>query len=119
MLETFRKALPLREAPEFFAGGEVMGNEVRVARDGEEAVQLAEDFHPDAILMDIGMPKLNGYDACSRIRARPSGSEPLIVALTGWSQEEDKLRSRQAGFDRHLVKPVEPGMLEGIIRSLR
>ncbi|MGE5096195.1 MAG: ATP-binding protein, partial [Betaproteobacteria bacterium] len=98
---------------------EVMGNEVRVARDGEEAVKLAEDFHPDAILLDIGMPKLNGYDACSRIRARPGGRDPFIVALTGWSQEEDKLRSREAGFDRHLVKPVEPKTLEGLIRSLR
>ncbi|HET9652682.1 MAG TPA: ATP-binding protein [Usitatibacter sp.] len=98
---------------------EVMGNEVRVAHDGEEAVKLAEAFQPDAILLDIGMPKLNGYDACSQIRARPGGADPLIVALTGWSQEEDKLRSKEAGFDRHLVKPVEPGTLEGLIQSLR
>jgi CheY-like chemotaxis protein len=96
-----------------------MGNEVRVARDGEEAVQIAAEFAPDAILMDIGMPKLNGYDACARIRALPRGNEPTIVALTGWSQEEDKARSKQAGFDRHLVKPVEPKTLEGIIRSVK
>jgi signal transduction histidine kinase len=97
---------------------EVMGNEVRVARDGEEAVQAAAEFHPDAILLDIGMPKLNGYDACARIRELPGGREPLIVALTGWSQEEDRARSKEAGFDRHLVKPVEPATLEGIIRTL-
>ena len=96
---------------------EVMGNEVRVARDGEEAVQVAESFAPDVILLDIGMPKLNGYDACTRIRA--GGSRSLIVALTGWSQEEDKQRAKAAGFDRHMVKPVEPKSLESLIASLQ
>jgi CheY-like chemotaxis protein len=94
---------------------EVMGNEVRVARDGEEAVEVAREFAPEAILMDIGMPRMNGYDACERIRA--SGSDAFIVALTGWSQEEDKARSKQAGFDRHHVKPVEPKTLEALLRE--
>ena len=98
---------------------EVMGNEVRVARDGEEAVKVAEDFRPDVILLDIGMPNLNGYDACARIRAGGAGARSLIVALTGWSQEEDKQRAKAAGFDRHLVKPVEPKTLESLIASLQ
>src|SRR5262249_35991133 len=96
---------------------EVMGNEVRVACDGEEAVEAARDFTPDAILMDIGMPRLNGYDACARIRAAGSGA--FIVALTGWAQDEDKVRSKEAGFDRHLAKPVEPRTLESLIRAIK
>jgi signal transduction histidine kinase len=97
---------------------EVMGNEVRVAHDGEEAVRVAADFQPDAILLDIGMPKMNGYEACERIRSMAPDAQPFIVALTGWGQEEDRNRSKRAGFDRHLVKPVDPRMLEGLIQSL-
>ena len=96
---------------------EVLGNEVRVAHDGEEAFAAAAEFHPDLILLDIGMPKLNGYGACQMIRAQPWGHVPSIVAVTGWGQEEDKARARAAGFDRHLVKPVEPAMLEEVIRE--
>ncbi|HUP31324.1 MAG TPA: ATP-binding protein [Usitatibacter sp.] len=97
---------------------EVMGHEVRVARDGQEAVDLADEFRPEAILMDIGMPRMNGYDACKCIRGQPWASRAFIVALTGWGQDDDKNRSRAAGFDRHLVKPVEPVMLENLIRAL-
>ncbi|HZZ94112.1 MAG TPA: GAF domain-containing protein [Usitatibacter sp.] len=97
---------------------EVLGNEVFVAHDGAEAVDLARRHRPQAILLDIGMPRMNGYDACARIREEAWGREPLIVALTGWGQEEDKSRSRDAGFDRHLVKPVEPAMLEKLIGAL-
>ena len=97
---------------------EVLGNEVRVVHDGEAAVAAAGDFNPDMILLDIGMPKLNGYGACERIRREPWGTRPYIVALTGWGQEADKHRSKAAGFDRHLVKPVEPSMLEKMIATL-
>jgi signal transduction histidine kinase len=97
---------------------EVMGNEVRVARDGEEAVRVAADFRPDAILLDIGMPKMDGYEACQRIRSMAGEAQPFIIALTGWGQDEDRTRSKAAGFDRHFVKPVEPRTLEGLIRSL-
>jgi PAS domain S-box-containing protein len=97
---------------------EVMGHEVRIARDGQEAVVLAATFQPEAILLDIGMPKMNGYDACRRIRGEPWAQRALIVALTGWGQDGDKNRSKDAGFDRHLVKPVEPMMLEKLIRAL-
>ena len=97
---------------------EVMGNEVLVANDGQEAVELAASFQPDTILMDIGMPRMNGYDACEAIRAHPWAAGIYMVALTGWGQDEDKIRSREAGFDRHLVKPVEPLTLERLIQGL-
>ncbi|HEV2008940.1 MAG TPA: response regulator, partial [Burkholderiales bacterium] len=71
----------------------------------------------DIILLDIGMPQLNGYDACSRIREQPSNKEILIVALTGWTQDDKKQRSQQAGFDFHLIKPVELPALEKLLRD--
>jgi CheY-like chemotaxis protein len=95
-----------------------MGHEVCVAHDGVKTVEMAEAFRPDAILMDIGMPGMNGFDACARIRERAWARDVFVVALTGWGQDEDKQRSRAAGFDRHLVKPVEPAMLEKLIVAL-
>jgi signal transduction histidine kinase len=89
----------------------LMGSEVRTARDGLEAVRIADEFRPDVILLDIGMPVLDGYDACRRIRSETWGAGIVIVALTGWSQEEDRRKSEAAGFDRHLVKPVDPDVL--------
>jgi CheY-like chemotaxis protein len=96
---------------------ELMGNEVRIAHDGLEAIAAAEEIHPDVILLDIGMPRLNGYDACRRIREHPWGEGIYIVALTGWGQEEDKRRSREAGFDHHLVKPVDPVTLGELLAA--
>ncbi len=97
---------------------QMMGNEVRTAHDGLEGVELAATFRPDLVLLDIGMPRLNGYDACRRIREQPWGKNVLLVALTGWGQEEDKRRSHEAGFDTHLVKPVEPEALEKLLRKV-
>jgi PAS domain S-box-containing protein len=97
----------------------IMGHEVRTAHDGLEAVEIASAFQPDLILLDIGMPKLNGYDACRRIREQPWSKNALLAALTGWGQEEDKRRSQEAGFDRHLVKPVEPGALEKLLVEIK
>ncbi len=97
---------------------EVIGNDVRVARDGQEAVEMAAEYQPDVILLDIGMPRMNGYDACRAIRAQAWASGAYLVALTGWGQEEDKNRALEAGFDRHLVKPVEPKLLETLVSSL-
>ncbi len=97
----------------------IMGHEVRTAHDGLEAVATASAFQPDLILLDIGMPKLNGYDACRRIREQPWSKNALIAALTGWGQEEDKRRSQEAGFDRHLVKPVEPDALEKLLVEIK
>ncbi len=83
------------------------GHEVVVAHDGDEGLRKAEALRPDAILLDIGLPGISGTEVCRSIRARPWGGEPVIVALTGWGQEQDHQRSREAGFDAHLVKPVD------------
>ncbi|MEO8268940.1 MAG: PAS domain S-box protein [Aureliella sp.] len=91
------------------------GNEIEMAHDGLAAVEAAERFRPDMILLDIGLPKLNGYDACRRIRKQPWSDDIEIVALTGWGQEEDRRRSKEAGFDHHLVKPVELAALETLL----
>ena len=82
------------------------GNEVHTAHDGEDAVDRAEKLRPDVVILDIGLPKLNGYDACRRIRAHPWGCNMVLVALTGWGQQEDRRRALDAGFDHHMVKPV-------------
>ncbi len=94
-----------------------LGHEVRIAFDGAEAVQIADDFRPDLVLMDIGMPKLNGYDVARTLRAKPWGMQVTLVAMTGWGREHDKRRSFESGFDHHMVKPVEPLALEAVIDS--
>jgi CheY-like chemotaxis protein len=91
---------------------QLTGNEVRTAHDGIEAVEVAEAFRPQAILMDVGMPRLNGYEATRRIREQPWGRSVIIIALTGWGQEGDKLQSSEAGCNGHLVKPVSLPDLE-------
>ena len=92
-----------------------LGNDVRTAFDGLTAIDLAEQFRPDIVLLDIGMPKLNGYETARRIRQQPWGKEMVLAALTGWGQEEDKRRTREAGFDHHFVKPVEPDVLQKLL----
>jgi CheY-like chemotaxis protein len=86
---------------------EMTGNETHAAYDGLEAVEAAEKFRPDVILLDIGLPRLNGLDACRRIREQPWGKNVLLVALTGWGQDIDRSKSKEAGFDAHMVKPVD------------
>jgi PAS domain S-box-containing protein len=93
----------------------MMGNEVCTANDGQQAVDASERFQPDVVLLDIGMPKLNGYEACRRIREHPWGEKLTLVALTGWGQDEDKRRSLEAGFDHHLVKPVDRAALGALL----
>ncbi|MGH8252393.1 MAG: ATP-binding protein, partial [Steroidobacteraceae bacterium] len=83
------------------------GHEVRTAHDGAAAVEAVESFQPDVVLLDIGLPRLNGYEACQRIRGRPSGPDIVIIALTGWGQDEDRRKSKEAGFDHHMIKPVD------------
>jgi PAS domain S-box-containing protein len=92
-----------------------LGNDVRTTFDGFTAIELAESFLPEIILLDIGMPKLNGYETARRIREQPWGKNMLLAALTGWGQEEDKRRTREAGFDHHFVKPVEPAILQKLL----
>jgi PAS domain S-box-containing protein len=95
-----------------------LGNEVRTAFDGLEAVETAAAFGPDVILLDIGLPKLNGYDACRRIRQQPGAKGIVIIAVSGYGQEKDRRRSTEAGFDQHLVKPVALPALQQVLTEL-
>jgi signal transduction histidine kinase len=97
---------------------ELMGHTVHQAHDGEAAVRMAADFDPQVVLLDVGMPKLNGYEACRLIRSQPGGPAKTLIAVTGWGQPEDRRTSREAGFNEHLVKPVSPADLAGLIASL-
>ena len=92
------------------------GHDVRVAADGVQAIALAEEFEPQIAFLDIGMPNIDGYGAARAIRAR-LGPRVVLVALTGWGQDEDKRRAREAGFDHHLTKPPEPEMVERLIAA--
>ena len=96
----------------------LMGNKTHTAYDGLEAVEAAATVRPDVILLDIGLPKLNGYEACRRIREQPWGKNMVLVALTGWGQEEDRQKSREAGFDGHIVKPVDHAALTKLLAEL-
>ena len=94
------------------------GHTVHVAHDGQQALAMAEAQRPQLALLDIGMPLLNGYETCRRIREQPWGQAMTLVAQTGWGQEEDRRRAREAGFDHHLIKPVDVNELEAILRSV-
>ena len=96
----------------------LMGNDVRTVRDGLQAVEEAAAFRPDLALLDIGMPGLNGYESARRIREQRWGKGIVLVALTGWGQEEDKRRATEAGFDQHFTKPVSPGELAQLMARL-
>ena len=96
---------------------EMLGNEVRTAHDGLEAVAVAAEFQPDVILLDISLPKLDGYEACRRIRAQLWAGGVLILALTGWAEPHNKHKARAAGFDDQLVKPVEPSLFETLLAT--
>jgi CheY-like chemotaxis protein len=97
----------------------LMGHEVSAAHDGQGALELAETIKPDVILLDIGMPRLNGYEAARRIRKQQWGQDVLLVALTGWGQDEDKRRAEEAGFDHHFTKPVAPAALAQLLAGPR
>ncbi|HEV8577921.1 MAG TPA: PAS domain S-box protein [Thermoanaerobaculia bacterium] len=94
------------------------GHDVHTAYDGEEAIAAAAKLRPEVVLLDIGMPKLNGYDACRHIREQSWGEGVFIVALTGWGQEDDRRATEEAGFDHHMVKPVDPAALLQLLASL-
>lgn len=94
---------------------EINGNETHTAHDGVEALAAVETHRPDVVLLDIGLPAMSGHEVCRHVRAQPWGAEITIIALTGWGQEEDRRRSREAGFDGHLVKPVDH---EALMRML-
>ena len=96
---------------------ELSGHETRMSHDGEGAVREAEAFGPDVVLLDIGLPGMDGLEAARRIRALPGGRRILLVAVTGWGQEHDRRRSREAGFDHHVVKPLRAAALESLLST--
>ena len=97
----------------------IMGHETRTAHDGESAVETAESFLPEVMLLDIGLPKLNGYEVAQRIRQQPWGASMYLIAVTGWGQDEDRQRSSEVGLNVHMVKPVEPAALEKLLSDLQ
>jgi CheY-like chemotaxis protein len=76
---------------------------------------VADEFRPQVVLLDIGLPKMNGYDVCRAIRQEPWGQNMVLIAVTGWGQDKDKQQSEVAGFDRHIVKPVDPRKLMEVL----
>jgi PAS domain S-box-containing protein len=97
----------------------IMGNDTRTAYDGQAGVDLAGEFRPEVLLLDIGLPKLNGYEACRRIREQPWGKGIVLIAVTGWGQDDDRRRSHEAGFDHHMVKPLDPQNLMQMLADLQ
>lgn len=91
------------------------GHEAKTAHDGEQALQSANEWRPDVVLLDIGLPKINGYDVARKLRQQSWGSELLLVATTGWGQAEDRMKSVGAGFNAHLVKPLERAELTRLL----
>jgi signal transduction histidine kinase/CheY-like chemotaxis protein len=96
----------------------LLGNEVRIAHDGLAAVDLANEFEPRVVVLDIGLPTLNGFEAAERIRKQPWGKQAVMIAVTGWGEPVDRQRSKEAGFDHHLVKPVDPDVLTRLLQTL-
>ena len=95
-----------------------VGYEVRTAEDGMQALETAANFRPDIALLDIGMPKLNGYEVARQLRQQPWGREVLLIAVTGWGGADHRQQTAQAGFDHHLTKPVDPAALTRLLVSL-
>ena len=95
-----------------------MGHEVHVAYDGEQALLAVEALRPEVVLLDLGMPKMNGFEVCRRIRKLPWGSAITLIAQSGWGQDADRRRTREAGFDHHIVKPIDPDALDTLLREL-
>ena len=96
----------------------VLGHEVCVALNGAKALDIAEEFRPDVVMLDIAMPGMNGYEVARTLRSRPLGNKMTLVAVTGWGREDDQRRSAEAGFDRHLTKPVDPLVLEAFLDTV-
>ena len=93
------------------------GHQVAVAYSGEEALRTAATFQPHVGLLDLSMPGLDGYEVARRLRARPEFRDLLLVAITGWGQEEDRRRALAAGFDAHLTKPADPAAIAALLAS--
>jgi CheY-like chemotaxis protein len=97
---------------------QAMGGEAATAYSGRDGLQRAAEFNPDVVLLDIGMPEMDGYETCRRLRAHPAGEAAYIVAVTGWGQLSDRERALAEGFDGHLTKPADPRTLEGLLADV-
>jgi CheY-like chemotaxis protein len=95
----------------------LLGAEVRVVNDGPTALEALSSYRPTVVLLDIGMPGMDGYEVARQIRAQPQWRDLTLIALTGWGQEDDRERSRQAGFDHHLIKPADMTALKSLLVS--
>jgi CheY-like chemotaxis protein len=95
------------------------GYDTHSVHSAHAALETATSFKPDVVLLDIGLPEMDGYDVARRLRALSEGAPAAIIALTGYGQPSDRHRATQAGFDEFLVKPVEPGVLNGLLKALR
>jgi CheY-like chemotaxis protein len=97
---------------------EMWGHDVAYACDGPSALETAEQWQPQAVFLDIGLPGMDGYEVAERLRELPHAKDAVLIAITGYGQEDDRVRSRRAGIDHHLVKPVAPDALRSLIDSL-
>jgi CheY-like chemotaxis protein len=95
-----------------------VGNEVQIAHDGLSALEAGKAFRPAVVLLDIGLPGMDGYEVARKLRKTPEGKDALLIAQTGWGQEEDRLRSTEAGFDAHLTKPLDLAALQSVLANL-
>ena len=95
-----------------------LGHDTRVAHDGGSAITIATQFAPDVILLDIGLPVMNGYAVARTLRGSPEFNHVHLAALTGWGQEEDRRKAREAGFDSHFTKPISPAALEELLATI-
>jgi CheY-like chemotaxis protein len=95
----------------------LQGHTAASAHSGPEALRVAAAFRPDVVLLDIGLPGFDGYHTARELRQRPGGGGLVLAALTGWSSDQDKRRAREAGFDRHLTKPVDPADIDELLRT--
>ncbi|HUA26112.1 MAG TPA: response regulator [Steroidobacteraceae bacterium] len=98
---------------------QMWGHDVVFAYDGPTALETAEQWQPEAVFLDIGLPGMDGYEVAARLRALPHAKGAVLIAITGYGQDDDRLRSQRAGIDHHLVKPVAPDALRSLIDSLQ
>ena len=98
---------------------DLFGHRVAVAHDGQSALATARSFAPRVVLLDIGLPGLDGYDVARRLRREPSLAPVLLIALSGYGQEENRHRASEAGFDHYLVKPADPAVLNELLADIR
>jgi CheY-like chemotaxis protein len=97
---------------------EMLGADCHVAYDGASALEAVPRFRPEVVLLDLAMPGMDGYEVAQRLREEMGSAAPRLVALTGWGQPDDRRRTRETGFDHHLVKPVELGALQSLLALL-